>query len=73
MYGLEARHRIINATVLSRMARLAFDTKVKYVSRYSAMFETLVVEEEEEEEKEEKETEKEEKEGEKEEKEGEGK
>ena len=50
MYGLEARHRIINATVLSRMARLAFDTKVKYVSRYSAMFETLVVEEEEEEE-----------------------
>ena len=62
MYGLDARHRIINATVLSRMARLAFDTKVKYVSRYSAMFETLVEEEEEEE------TEKEEKEGE-----GEGK
>ena len=60
MYGLDARHRIINATVLSRMARLAFDTKVKYVSRYSAMFETLVVEEAEEEE----ETEKEKKEGE---------
>ena len=55
MYGLKARHRIINATVLSRMARLAFDTKVKYVSRYSAMFETLVVVEEEEEEQKEEE------------------
>ena len=50
MYGLDARHIIINATVLSRMARPAFDTKAKYVSRYSAMFETLKEEVEEEEE-----------------------
>ena len=45
IYGIETRHWFINATVLSRMARPAFDTKAKYVSRYSAMFETLKEEE----------------------------
>ena len=68
VYGQEARHRLCNATVLSRFARESFETKAHYSQRYHASFGEIVVEPEEEDDEEEQEEEAEQKEGDEEEK-----